>query len=238
MSVASRLAEVRSAIERAARAAGREPASIKLVAVSKTKPEEAVREAYAAGQRAFGENYAQELAAKAEALADLPGIEWHFIGHLQSNKAKYAAKYAQVVHTVDSAALAREVGKRAAKERSTPLPVLVEVNVGSEPQKSGAAASEIADVIRAIQDEAALRLSGLMTVPPAGDLALARKTFETLVLLRNLHGGAAVLPELSMGMTSDLDVAVACGATIVRVGTAIFGERERPPPARPASPSG
>ncbi len=241
MSIATQLAEVRAAIARAAQAAGRDAASVKLVAVSKTKPEEAVREAYAAGQRAFGENYARELAAKAEALADLPGIEWHFIGHLQTNKAKIAAKHAHVVHTVDSAALARELGKRAAKERppsGPPLPVLVEVNVSGEPQKSGAAASEIADVMRAVQGEASLRLSGLMTVPPAGDLALARKTFETLALLRSLHGGSALLPELSMGMTADLDVAVACGATIVRVGTAIFGERERPPPAPALSPSG
>jgi pyridoxal phosphate enzyme (YggS family) len=234
MSVAARLAEVRSAVASAARAAGRDPASVKLVAVSKTKPVEVVREAYAAGQRAFGENYAQELAAKAEALADLPGIEWHFIGHLQSNKAKFAAKHAHVVHTVDSAALARELGKRAAKERTSRMPALIEVNVSGEAQKSGASPSEIAEVLRAIQDEPALVLSGLMTVPPAGDLAVAKKTFETLVLLRNLHGGAAVLPELSMGMTADLDVAVACGATIVRVGTAIFGERERahPPAAR------
>ncbi|HSY20958.1 MAG TPA: YggS family pyridoxal phosphate-dependent enzyme [Polyangiaceae bacterium] len=229
MSVAARLVEVHSAIARAARAAGRDPASVKLVAVSKTKPVEAVRAAYAAGQRAFGENYAQELAAKAEALADLQGIEWHFIGHLQSNKAKIAAKHAHVVHTVDSTALARELGKRAAKERTSPMPVLIEVNVGGEPQKSGAAPSEIAEVVRAIQDDPALHLSGLMTVPPAGDLAVAKKTFETLALLRNLHGGAAVLPELSMGMTADLDVAIACGATIVRVGTAVFGERERAP---------
>jgi pyridoxal phosphate enzyme (YggS family) len=229
VSVAARLAEVHSAIARATHAAGRDPASVKLVAVSKTKPVEAVREAYAAGQRAFGENYAQELAAKTEALADLPGIEWHFIGHLQSNKAKIAAKHAHVVHTVDSTALARELGKRAAKERTSPMPVLIEVNVSGEPQKSGAAPSEIAEVVRAIQDDPALRLSGLMTVPPAGNLAIAKKTFETLALLRKLHGGAAVLPELSMGMTADLDVAIACGATIVRVGTAVFGERERAP---------
>lgn len=235
MSIAAQLAEVRTAIDRAARAAGRDPTSVKLVAVSKTKPAEAVREAYAAGQRAFGENYAQELLTKAEALADLAGIEWHFIGHLQSNKAKIAAKYAHVVHTVDSAALARELGKRAAKERTVVIPALIEVNVGGEAQKSGAAASEIADVVRAIQDEPALLLAGLMTVPPAGDLALARKTFETLALLRRLHGGAAVLPELSMGMTADLEVAIACGATIVRVGTAIFGEREPPRGREPAA---
>jgi len=225
MSVAARLEEVRARIGRAAQAAGRDPASVKLVAVSKTKPPEAVREAYAAGQRAFGENYAQELASKAEALADLPGIEWHFIGHLQTNKARVVARHAHVVHTVDSEALARELGRRVAKEGRGPLPVLIEVNVGGEAQKAGAAPSELAEVTRAVQAEGALALRGLMTMPPAGDLAAARRVFETLVSLRNLHGGAALLPELSMGMTDDLEVAVACGATMVRVGTAIFGAR-------------
>lgn len=226
MSVAARLREVRERVAEAARAAGRDPSSVTLVAVSKTKPAEAVREAYDAGQRAFGENYAQELAAKAEALGALPGLEWHFIGHLQTNKARVAARHAQWVHTVDGAALARELGKRVAKEgRAHPMPVLVEVNVGGEPQKAGAAPGDIAEVMRAIQAEPSLALRGLMTVPPADDLPTARRVFETLVSLRNLHGGPNVLPELSMGMTADLDVAIACGATIVRVGTAIFGSR-------------
>jgi len=226
VTIASRLAEVRGRIERAALAAGRDASLVKLVAVSKTKGPEAVREAYAAGQRAFGENYAQELAAKAEALADLPDVEWHFIGHLQTNKARVAAKHAHVVHTVDSAALARELGRRAAKEaRAVPLPVLIEVNVGGEAQKAGAAPSEIEEVMRAVQAETSLALRGLMTMPPIDDLAAARGVFETLASLRNLHGGTAVLPDLSMGMTADLEVAVACGATLVRVGTAIFGAR-------------
>ncbi len=231
MSVGASLAEVRARIERAARDAGRDPASVRLVAVSKTKSAEAVREAYAAGQRAFGENYAQELAAKAEALADLPGIEWHFIGHLQTNKAKVVARHAAWVHAVDSAALARELGRRAAKEgRAAPMPVLIEVNVAGETQKAGATGSEIEEVMREVQAQGALALRGLMTVPPVDDLDGARRVFETLVSLRNLHGGAAVLPELSMGMTDDLEVAVACGATIVRVGTAIFGARDRAVP--------
>jgi pyridoxal phosphate enzyme (YggS family) len=231
VSVGASLAEVRARIERAARDAGRDPASVRLVAVSKTKSAEAVREAYAAGQRAFGENYAQELAAKAEALADLPGIEWHFIGHLQTNKAKVVARHAAWVHAVDSAALARELGRRAAKEgRAAPMPVLIEVNVAGETQKAGATGSEIEEVMREVQAQGALALRGLMTVPPVDDLDGARRVFETLVSLRNLHGGAAVLPELSMGMTDDLEVAVACGATIVRVGTAIFGARDRAVP--------
>ena len=226
MSVASNLAEVRARIERAAQAAGRDPAGVKLVAVSKTKAAELIREAHAAGQRAFGENYAQELAGKAEALADLRDLEWHFIGHLQTNKARVVAAHAQVVHTIDSAALARELGKRVAKlGRAAPMPVLIEVSVAGEAQKAGAAPSEIDEVMHAVAEQPSLALRGLMTVPPEGDLQAARRVFETLVSLRNLHGGPRVLPELSMGMSHDLEVAVACGATIVRVGTAIFGAR-------------
>jgi pyridoxal phosphate enzyme (YggS family) len=227
VSIAERLAQVRARIERAARQAGRDPAAVRLVAVSKKKAPEAVREAYAAGQRAFGENYAQELAAKAEALADLPDVEWHFVGHLQTNKARVVARHAHVVHTVDSTALARELGKRVAAggRRGAPMPVLIEVNVGGEPQKAGAAPSAIDEVMQAVRAQPALVLRGLMTMPPAGDLAAARRAFETLVSLRDLHGGAAALPELSMGMSADLEVAVACGATLVRVGTDVFGAR-------------
>jgi pyridoxal phosphate enzyme (YggS family) len=225
MSVAARLEEVRRRIARAAEAAGRDATQVKLVAVSKTKAPEAIREAYSAGQRAFGENYAQELVAKAEALTDLPDLEWHFIGHLQTNKAKVAARYAGVVHTVDSAALARELGRRAAKERATPLWVLIEVNVGGEVQKAGATPGEIEEVMAAIRAQPALALRGLMTVPPAGTVAGARRVFDTLTTLRNLHGGVSALPDLSMGMSDDLEAAVECGATLVRVGTAIFGAR-------------
>src|SRR5580658_7796539 len=227
MSIAERLTRVRARIESAGRPPGQGP-GVKLVAVSKRHPPAAIREAYAAGQRAFGENYVQELAAKADALADLPDIEWHFVGHLQTNKAKAAAKVAHVVHTIDSAALARELGRRAAARpgSSRPaLPVLIEVNVGGEAQKAGASPSEIDEVMAAIGAQPSLSLRGLMTLPPNGDLQGARKIFETLALLRNLHGGATVLPELSMGMSGDLEVAVACGATMVRVGTAIFGPR-------------
>jgi pyridoxal phosphate enzyme (YggS family) len=225
MSVAERLAQVRARIERAAHASGRSPGDVKLIAVSKTKPIDAIREAYASGQRAFGENYAQELSAKAEALADLAELEWHFIGHLQTNKARVAARFAHVVHTVDSAALVRELGKRAGKERTSPLAVLIEVNIGGEAQKAGASPGEIEEVMLAVRAQPSLALRGLMTLPRAGDPDAARKTFETLALLRNLHGGATALPELSMGMSEDLEIAVTCGATFVRVGRAIFGER-------------
>jgi pyridoxal phosphate enzyme (YggS family) len=225
VSIAARLEETQRRIRAAAVASGRDPSRVRLVAVSKTKSAEAVREAYAAGQRAFGENYAQELAAKAEALADLDAVEWHFIGHLQTNKAKVAARHAAVVHTVDSGALAHELGKRVTREGRGPLAVLLEVNVAGEAQKAGIAPSEIAEVMGAVQAEPALSLRGLMTVPPAGDANAARRAFETLATLRSLHGGEAVLPELSMGMSADLEVAIACGATLVRVGTAIFGAR-------------
>lgn len=223
MTIADRLAEIHARIERAAFAASRDPKAIKLIAVSKTFPIEKIQEAYDAGQRAFGESYAQELAAKATALAHLNDIEWHFIGHLQSNKAKMIAAHAHVMHTVDSASLARELARRVTVLEKK-LPVLVEVNVANEPQKHGVSAIELADVIAAIQKENALVLCGVMTIPP-DDLDAAKTTFETLVSLRNLHGGEKILPELSMGMSSDLEIAVTAGATMVRVGTAIFGDR-------------
>lgn len=229
--IAANLARVLDRIARAAHAASRAPEEITLVAVSKTKPASAIREAYAAGQRDFGENYAQELAAKAEELADLPDLRLHYIGHLQSNKAKVVARAAHVVHTVDSVSLAKELGKRALKEGwgadgsgRERLPVLVEVNVGGEPQKHGASAVDLGAVLDAVEAEKALRLRGLMTMPPH-DLEAARRVFEALKSLRNLHGGRARLPDLSMGMSDDLEVAIASGSTIVRVGSAIFGAR-------------
>lgn len=214
------LDEVRARIERAATAAGRDPSTVRLVAVSKTKPASAIREAYAAGQRDFGENYAQELDQKARELADLTEIRWHFIGHLQSNKAKLVAPVAHLVHAVDSASLASALAKRAPGR----LGVLVEVNVGGEAEKHGVAPSEVGALLDAIEREPNLELRGLMTMPPH-DLALARRAFEELGALRDRHGGAARLPELSMGMSDDLEIAIACGATLVRVGTAIFGAR-------------
>jgi len=226
--VAQGLARVRDRIVRAAAAVGRDPAEVRLIAVSKTKPASAIREAYAAGQRDFGENYAQELVQKAEELADLTELRWHFIGHLQTNKARFVVRIAHMVHTVDGPSLARELGKRAAKEGRGDtlerLPVLVEVNVGGEPQKHGATASELKDVLASVDAEPALVLRGLMTMPP-NDLEAARRAFEALSSLRALHGGTKRLPELSMGMSDDLEIAIACGATLVRVGTAIFGGR-------------
>lgn len=236
MEVAARLDEVRTRIARAAEACGRPPESVRLLAVSKTKPASAIREAYGAGQRDFGENYVQELEAKAAELADLPELRWHLIGHLQRNKAKHVVRVAAAVHSVDSARLAVELGHRAAAQPGDQRPeslgprgrlaVLIEVNVGGEEQKAGCPPRSLGDVIEAVEAEPALWLCGLMTVPPhTDDPRGARPFFDQLVALRDEHGGAARLPELSMGMTHDLEVAIAAGATWVRVGTAIFGER-------------
>ena len=246
-SISACLAQVQQRIETAAAHVGRDPRSIRLVAVSKRQPVAAIRDAYAAGQRDFGENYVQELLLKAKELADLPDIRFHMIGHLQRNKAKLVVQAASVVHTVDSVELAKELAKRAldcpvpvarrlavaGRDLDDCLPVLVEVNVGGEQQKSGCEPDELSSVLDSIDASSSLQLAGLMTVPPfTDDAADSLCYFEQLAVLRERHGGSARLPELSMGMTLDLEVAIAAGATLVRVGTAIFGERslnEAPP---------
>lgn len=242
--LAERLAGVKARITAAEVASSREPGSVKLVCVSKTHPASAIREAYALGERRFGESYAKELFDKAAELVDLPDIEWHFIGHLQSNKAKLVAKVAHVVHSVDSPVLAKELARRyvaagrfgdpiessaegaAPLEGATrhPLRVLLEVNIGGEVQKHGVAQAELPELLAAARAEPALRVVGLMAMPPADDLTEAKRVFSTLRTLRNLV--AEDLPDLSMGMSGDLEVAVAEGATYVRVGTSIFGSRE------------
>jgi pyridoxal phosphate enzyme (YggS family) len=223
--LAEHLAEVRARIRSAAERCGRDPASITLLAVSKTKPASAVVEAYEAGQRAFGENYAQELEEKAHALQHLPDLEWHFVGRLQSNKAKVVAPLARVVHAVDGEKLARELQRRA-EGRARPLEVLVEVNVGGEASKGGVEPGALAGLLATIDGLPALQLRGLMSIPPPqADAEGSRRFHRALRELRDAHGGAARLPVLSMGMTDDLEVAIEEGATIVRVGTAIFGAR-------------
>jgi hypothetical protein len=233
--VAARLSSVKEQIGRALAASGRAPDAVRLIAVSKTKPPEDIRAAYEAGQRDFGENYVQELTVKAEALADLLDLRFHMIGHLQRNKAKIVARLAAAVHTVDSVRLAEELGKRAADaplvgsratEHAARLSVLVEVNAGGEAQKSGCDPKDLSAVLSAIEAAPALRLSGLMTVPPfTEDPSGARPFFDLLARLRDEHGGVQRLPELSMGMSHDLEAAIAAGATMVRVGRAIFGDR-------------
>ncbi len=218
MSVADGLARVRERIERASARAGRSPGEVALVAVSKVHPASAVREAYEAGQRLFGENYVQELAEKAESLADLGELRWHFIGHLQRNKVKQVLRTGAVIETVDSARLASEIDKRA----PAPVEVLLQVNVAGEAQKAGCDPSELAALVAQVRAMPRLALRGLMTIPPLGEEPEASRPF--FARLREL-GAEHGLRELSMGMSADLEVAIEEGATIVRVGTAIFGAR-------------
>ncbi len=219
--IAERLREVRERVAEASCRAGRDPSEVRLIAVSKAKPAEAVRAAYDAGQRDFGENYVQEFLAKAEALSDLLDLRWHMIGHLQTNKVKHVVRVAHMVQTVDSERVARELGKRVAGAGRR-MEVLVEVNVGGEGSKTGSRWQEAMSVVEAVREQDSLRLRGLMTVPPFDlDLGQVGSHFDRLRAL----SGELGLPELSMGMSHDFEEAIARGATMVRVGTAIFGRR-------------
>jgi pyridoxal phosphate enzyme (YggS family) len=200
--------------------AGRAPGSVEVVAVSKLQPPEAIRAAYAAGARAFGENYAQELRDKAEALSDLPGLRWHAIGPLQTNKARYVARSAHVFHALDRLEVAQELSRRRS---GTPLAVYLEVNVGSEATKSGVGPSALRALLEAVRPLPGLELVGLMTMPPLAPAEAVRPLFRALAALGREHG----LAGLSMGSTHDFETAIEEGATVVRVGTAIFGERPR-----------
>lgn len=212
---------VRERIEHACSGAGRDPSEVKLIAVSKAHPEEAVRAAYAAGLRVFGENYAQELAQKAAALSDLSDIEWRFIGHLQRNKIKLIERARATVDTVDSIRLAEAISARAAGKGAV-VELLLQVNVGGEAQKSGCAPKDVPDLVRAVRALPNVELRGLMTVAPHfDDPEDTRPVFAELRELAQAHA----LPELSMGMTHDLEAAVQEGATMVRIGTALFGPR-------------
>ena len=239
--IAFSLNQVRGRLSAALADAGRAPDAARLVAVSKFQPTSAIRAAYAAGQRDFGENYVQELQQKAAELADLAELRWHLIGHLQRNKARSVVPLASLIHTVHSVELVAELDKRACSVALdgahsfvtgvARLSVLIEVNVGGEAQKSGCAPEALSAVLEAAQAAPHLNLAGLMCVPPhTAQPSGARPFFDELRRLREVHGGAQRLPELSMGMTADLEHAVAAGATIVRVGTAIFGERPRAEP--------
>jgi len=233
--VRSGLRSVRERIRAAAQRSGRDPAGVHLLAVSKRQPAQKIRAAYAAGQRDFGESYAQELLGKRADLADLPELRWHMIGALQRNKVAGITGVVSAVHSVDSLRLIAELGRRA-RERPVPvacrllpvaeLPVFLEVNLGGEEQKAGCDPAELGALIAAVREQPSLVLRGLMTIPAGGGQPEAsRPQFEALVALRDQHGGSAALPELSMGMSQDLEVAVECGASWVRVGTDIFGAR-------------
>jgi PLP dependent protein len=216
-----KLDQVESRIAAAAARAGRQRSDILLLAVTKKFPAAAIRDAYALGLRDFGENYLQEFEAKRLELTDCPGARYHFIGHLQSNKTKKAAEIFDVIHTVDSAKIARRLDADAAQAG---LQVLIEVKLSTEPAKAGAAPGEVPALVEAIRGCPHLRLLGLMTMPPwSDDAEQSRPYFARLRELADQNG----LQHLSMGMSHDLEVAIEEGATIVRVGTALFGPRSK-----------
>lgn len=216
--VAEGLAKVRERIAAACARAGRDPAGVELIAVSKLQPEALIREAYQAGHRAFGENYAQELRDKSEHLSALPGMRWHAIGPLQTNKAKYVARAAHVFHAVDRLEIAQELSRR---RQGAPLEVLVQIWSGEE-TKSGASREEAPALVEQVRALPQLKLVGLMAMPPLSeDPEKVRPHFRALRELADALG----LPQRSMGTTADYEVAIEEGATMVRVGTAIFGAR-------------
>jgi hypothetical protein len=225
---------VRAEVDRLARAAGRDPAEVTVVAVSKVQPPEAVRAAVAAGATDLGENYAQELAAKQDALPpEVRGAaRWHFIGRLQRNKAKQVVGRAALIHAVDGLELAAELDRRA-RAAGLVQDILVAINTGGEAQKTGVPPGEAEALLDAVARLPGVSVRGLMTMPPwPDDPEDSRPHFAALRALRDrLATPARPLPHLSMGTSGDHAVAIAEGATLVRIGTAIFGER----PARPAA---
>jgi len=218
--------DARDRIARAARSAGRDSDTVRLVAVSKTQPAERVLEAYRLGQRAFGENYVQEAAAKQAALGDLPGVEWRLIGPLQSNKAAQAAAVFDAVESVDRLRIAERLSAARSTDRK-PLEVLVQVNISGEATKSGASPGDAVTLARQVAALPRLRLRGFMGIAePTGDVAVQRAQFATLARCRESARAAGLdVDVLSMGMTADLEAAIAEGATEVRLGTALFGAR-------------
>ena len=220
--VAAALDAVRARIREACLRAQRPADAVRLVAVSKFQPEAAVRSAYAHGQREFGENYVQELADKAQKLADLPELRWHLIGRLQRNKAKDAVRLDCSVQTLDSLRLCEALGTRAV-EAGRVIDVLLQVNIAAELHKAGASVEELPRLAAAARGTPSLRLKGLMAIPKAdatADQSRAYFSAPSPELARGLD-----VPELSMGMSHDFELAIEEGATIVRVGTAIFGPR-------------
>lgn len=226
--IAATLQQVRARVARACAEAGRDAQSVTLLAVSKTFGAGAVREAAAAGQREFGENYVAEALAKIDALADRR-LVWHLIGSLQSNKTRDAARMFDWVHTIDRLKIAERLSAQR-PETLPPLNVCIQVNVSGEASKSGVAPDEVPALVRAVAALPRLRLRGLMSIPePAAGFdaqrAPHRRLRELLDALNALNGGGSSLDTLSMGMSADIEAAIAEGATMVRVGSAIFGAR-------------
>jgi pyridoxal phosphate enzyme (YggS family) len=214
------ISAVEERITRACARAGRDRAAVKLLAVTKLFPAEVICQAWAAGLREFGENYVQEMETKAPAVAALEGARFHLIGHLQSNKTKKAAQLFHSIDSLDSAKLATRLNSE-----SRPLDIMIEVKLSHEENKTGAAVGELSEIAETVRNNPNLSLRGLMTVPPwSEDAELSRPWFAKLRELAAAHR----IPELSMGMSHDLEVAIEEGATWVRVGTALFGRRKKP----------
>jgi PLP dependent protein len=223
--IAQRLSTVRERIASAARRAGREHKAITLVLASKTQSPDAIAAAYEAGARDFGENYVQEALSKQEALRNLRDLRWHLIGHLQTNKAKVAVQSFSLIHSVDSIRLAEALARGQSDQR---VRALIEVNLGNETTKSGAARETVEALIVAARDK--IDVAGFMTIPPPSENPEgSRRYFAELRAIRDRLAARTglALSELSMGMTDDFEIAIEEGATIVRVGRAVFGERTR-----------
>ena len=227
-SIQSRLRRVKERIEAASLSSGRDPKTVKLVAVSKTVPADRILAAIKAGVTDLGENYVQEAREKIEALGG-ENILWHFIGHLQSNKAKYAVRLFDLIHSVDSLRLAKELNKRAGAIGKVQK-ILVQVNISGEATKSGIETERAVDLVRQVASLESLAVCGLMTMPPYFNAPdKVRPYFRALKNLKDIIRNEAIanvdMTELSMGMTGDFEAAIEEGATLVRIGTAIFGER-------------
>lgn len=223
-----RILYIKDRINKSAIASGRNPNEVRLIAVSKKKTPNMIVEAFNAGQKIFGENYIQEAVSKIDIVANTD-IEWHFIGHLQKNKAKFAVKCFDLIHTVDSEALASEIAKNAAKIDKI-QDILIQVRIGDEDTKSGIDPEKAIDLARKISLIENIRIKGLMTIPPPVENPEdARHFFKALKIvaekIRSENIPGVLMDELSMGMSDDFEIAISEGATLVRVGTAIFGDR-------------
>lgn len=228
LTIANRLKSALETIQDSASKAGRNPAEIKLLAVSKTKPNQAIREAWQVGQRMFGENYVQEGIQKIQELEALEGIQWHFIGPLQSNKTRTVAEHFDWVQTVDRAKIAERLNQQRPSSMA-PLQVCIQVNISAEENKSGVTPDEVKPLANLIAELPNLTLRGIMAIPAnthsETEQMQAFKSMQKLYL--ELQSDYPQVDTLSMGMSGDVDAAIQCGSTMVRIGTAIFGAREK-----------
>ena len=228
--IAENFNKVRAEIAESARNCGRDPSSVQLIAVSKTFDAGRVQEAFRGGARDFGENFAQELREKQAQLVELP-IRWHFIGHLQSNKVKYVAPFVTLIHSVDSSHLGEEIDRRAGQANRT-IEILLEVHTTDEATKYGVLPADVVPLVLELQRMPRIRVKGLMTMGPFSDDAEAsrscfRRTSELSREISSMRIPGVEMRHLSMGMTHDYRIAIEEGATMVRIGTAVFGKRSK-----------